>query len=119
MNVAVIGASDKPGRYSFLAIELLLANGHRVFPVHQRVKEIQGLKVYSSVTDITESLDTISLYISSNISDVISDSILAKKPHRIIFNPGAENASLSTRARLLGIETVESCTLVMLRNGTF
>ncbi|MCM8776521.1 MAG: CoA-binding protein, partial [Candidatus Omnitrophica bacterium] len=45
MNVAVIGASDKPDRYSYKAVKLLLERGHRVYPVHPRVKDIDCLAV--------------------------------------------------------------------------
>ncbi|MEN9372069.1 MAG: hypothetical protein RLZZ64_1144, partial [Bacteroidota bacterium] len=40
-------------------------------------------------------------------------------PKRIIFNPGAENPSLSEKARQNGIEATEACTLVMLSVGTY
>ena len=43
MNVAVIGASDKPERYSYQAVKLLQEKGHTVFPVHQRIRSIEGL----------------------------------------------------------------------------
>ena len=46
MNVAVIGASDNPDRYSYKAVKLLEEKGHRVFPVHPRVKIIDGEMVY-------------------------------------------------------------------------
>ena len=38
MNAAVIGASDKPERYSCRAVKLLPGKGHTVFPIHQRIK---------------------------------------------------------------------------------
>ncbi len=47
------------------------------------------------------------------------DEILAAKPQRIIFNPGAENEELAAAASSAGIEVVEACTLVMLRTGLF
>ena len=34
MNVAVLGASNKPERYSFKAVRLLREMGHTAFPVH-------------------------------------------------------------------------------------
>jgi len=52
-------------------------------------------------------------------SDSLSAEIIAKKPARIIMNPGAENDDLAAKARKHAIEVVEGCTLVMLGSGTF
>ncbi len=119
MNVAVIGASNKPQRYSFQAVKLLLEHSHQVFPVHRRVKEIDGLSVYADVKDIAQPIDTVTLYVSADISTRLMEDLLALSPRRIIFNPGAENSALKDKADAAGIETVEGCTLVMLRTGQF
>ena len=119
MNVAVIGASNKEHRYSYKAVKLLLEKGHAVFPVHQRVKEVEGMKVYPSIVDIEEEIDTVTLYVSADISSQIAEDILSKHPRRIIFNPGAENPDLEKKAREAGVETVNACTLVMLSTSQF
>jgi len=119
MNVAVIGASDKPDRFSYQALMLLKQKGHKVFPVHQRIKSVEGVPVYSSIKEISEPLDTVTMYVSADISSKIADEILSSKPKRIIFNPGAENPELANQARTQGIATVDDCTLVMLRGGKF
>ncbi len=119
MNVAVIGASDKPERFSYQALILLKQKGHQVFPVHQRLKAIDGLAVYSSITDIPEAIDTVSMYVAADISSGIAADILGTKPKRIIFNPGAENPELNQKSKARGITTVNDCTLVMLRASRF
>jgi len=119
MNVAVIGASDKPERFSHQALVLLKQKGHAVFPVHQRLKTIEGTTVYPSIKDITGPIDTVSMYVAADISTGIAADILAAKPKRIIFNPGAENPDLSQKARAEGITVIDDCTLVMLRSGKF
>ena len=119
MNVAVIGASDKPDRYSYQAVKLLQDKGHDVYPVHQRIKDIEGLNVYPSINDIRNPIDTITLYVAADISTKMADDLIAKKPRRIIFNPGAENPALEAKAQASGIKPVNACTLVMLRTGQF
>ena len=119
MNVAVIGASDKPDRYSYQAVMLLKEKRHTVFPVHQRIKDIEGIPVYASIQDIKDPIDTISMYVAADISSTISDDLIAKKPRRIIFNPGAENPELADKAKANGILPINACTLVMLRTGQF
>ena len=119
MNVAVIGASDKPDRYSYKAVMLLKQKGHDVFPVHQRIKTIEGTPVYPSLNDISEPIDTVSMYVAADISNLLANDILAQKPRRIIFNPGAENPDLETKAQQQGIKTLNACTLVMLNTNQF
>ena len=119
MKVAVIGASDKPDRFSYKAVKLLQEKGHEVYPVHQRIKAIDGLPVYPSIEDIADSIDTVSMYVAADISNAIGDAILAKKPRRIIFNPGAENPELEQKAKSQGIAPVNACTLVMLNTNQF
>ena len=119
MNVAVIGASDKPERFSYQALALLKQKGHKAFPVHQRLKIIDGMTVYPSIKDIAEPIDTVSMYVAADISTGIAADILGVKPKRIIFNPGAENPDLAQKAQTQGIKTIDDCTLVMLGSGRF
>lgn len=119
MKVAVIGASNKTDRYSYQAVMLLKEKGHEVYPVHQRIKEIEGIPVYPSIKNVKEPIDTISMYVAADISNQLGNEIIAKKPRRIIFNPGAENPELEKKALEKGITPVNACTLVMLRTGQF
>ena len=52
MNVAVIGASDNPERYSYKAVKLLQEKGHTVFPVHPKLQQMEGLKVYPGIKNV-------------------------------------------------------------------
>lgn len=119
MNVAVIGASENPEKYSHQAVLLLREKGHEVYPVHPLTKEIDGIRVYRRLEAIPVPIDTISLYVSPNVSTKLAGEILKKNPRRIIFNPGAENDPLLKKAQAAGIETLEACTLVMLKTGQF
>lgn len=119
MNVAVIGASSDPERYSYKAVHLLEEKGHRVFPVHPKLQDLEGRKVYPSVLAVPEKIDTLSLYVSAAISSKFKDDLLKAAPKRIIFNPGAENPELAAAAEAKGIHTVEACTLVLLRTNQF
>ncbi len=117
-NVAVLGASDKPDRYSYKAFKMLLENKHMVSLVSPRLKEVEGHKVVSSLKELTN-IDTLTLYVNKSISSSLSEEIIELKPKRVIFNPGSENEELSIELNKKGIETEEACTLVLLRTGQF
>ena len=119
MNVAVLGASDRPERYSYQAVKLLAEKGHRPFPVHPRLEAIDGIKVYRRLSEIPEPVDTITVYLSPANAEAVADEILASGARRLIFPPGAENPELARRATAKGMDALEACPLVMLRTGQF
>ncbi len=119
MNVAVVGASNKPDRYSFKAVMLLREKGHTPCPVHPALQEIEGIPVFAALKDIPVPINTVTLYLSPANQDAIAQEILECRPQRVIFNPGAENAALAERLQSAGIVTQNACTLVLLKTGQF
>lgn len=117
--VAVLGASAKPERYSNKAIRLLQEYGHTVLPVNPAQKVIEGLSVVATVDALPRKIDTVTMYVSPAHSDPLLPGLLALRPRRVIFNPGAENPALETALRNAGIAVEEACTLVLLRTGQF
>jgi len=117
--VAVLGASTKPDRYAYRAMKLLGDYGHRAVPINPACDEILGERCYPRVGDVPDIIDTITVYLRKARSDPLIDEIVDVAPRRIIMNPGAENSDLAMKARELGIEVLEDCTLVMLRSGVF
>lgn len=118
-NVVVLGASPKPDRYSNLAVRLLKEHGHNVFPVHPKIKIIEGLAVSHKLADINERIDTLTVYVSESVSSSLKNDILRLNPCRVVFNPGAENPSLRAELEQNGIKTEDACTLMLLKTGRF
>lgn len=118
-TVAILGASPKPDRYAYKALELLREYGHRPIPINPAFQEILGEKCYPTISEAPPPIDTITLYLGEARSNPLIDGIIDAKPRRIIMNPGAENFALAEKAEEAGIEVVEGCTLVMLRSGQF
>lgn len=119
MNVAILGASAKPERMVYLAQQRLIANGHKVFPVSPVYDEILGKKTYASLSDIKESVDTLTVYVSPDKFLPLINEVIQLKPKRIILNPGTENHEVTKRLDATGIAYLEACTLVMLSAGNF
>jgi predicted CoA-binding protein len=118
-TVAILGASPKPDRYAYQALQLLREYGHRTLPVNPAFDEILGEKCYPRISDAPGPIDTVTLFFGESLSNPLIDEIVSAKPGRIIMNPGAENSALAAQAEEAGIEVVEGCTLVMLRTGQF
>lgn len=112
MKVCVFGYSENPDRYSHMACELLHDFNHEVVTINPREeKDLEKLK------NLT--VDTVTMYVSPQIADKFSRELLNISARRFIFNPGTYHPSLIEALHKKEIETVEGCTLVMLKTNQF
>jgi uncharacterized protein len=118
-RVVLIGASAKPQRYAYQALKLLSEYGHHVLPVNPKETLILGHVVYAHLEDITGPIDTVTMYVGSEKSSLLEDSLLTLRPKRVIFNPGAENKPLADTLMAAGILCLDACTLVLLKTSQF
>ena len=118
-TVVVLGASPKPERYSHRAVTLLQAKGHHVIPVNPGQSFINELPVARNLGEISQPVDTVSIYVSPDLLDRMMNDLITLAPKRVIFNPGSERDDLSSRLNAAGIANEEACTLVSLRTGQF
>ncbi|MBM3157370.1 MAG: CoA-binding protein, partial [Chloroflexi bacterium] len=59
-SVAVIGASNTPGKWGFGILSHLLAKGNRqVYPVNKNGGEVVGVKAYKSLREINTPVDIV------------------------------------------------------------
>jgi len=114
----VLGASNNPSRYSNMAVSRLRAHHHPVVAIGKRSGVVADTTLETETRRI-ENLDTVTLYLNPVNQREYYNYILALKPKRIIFNPGAENEELAELARLKGIKAMEACTLVLLSTGQY
>ena len=67
-SIAVIGASNSPGKWGYKMIEWPLAAGYRgtIHPVNPKEREVLGLKAYPSVLAIPEKIDLVAIGINKH-----------------------------------------------------
>ncbi len=109
----VIGATTKPERAAFKAIEMLVAKGNSVLALGQNTGEIAGIKINTKAIPV-KNIDTISLYINSSRQKEYYNYIIEAKPKRVLFNPGTENSQFYQLLELNNIKYEVACTLVLL-----
>ena len=114
----VLGASDNPSRYSYLAVQRLRSLGHPVVAVGKKFTRVADVAIEKEKKEF-DNIDTITLYLNPLRQKDYYDYILSLKPKRIIFNPGAENEELATLATQHQIKAVDACTLVLLSTGQY
>lgn len=114
----VIGASTKPERYSNKAIRMLREYKHEVVALAKRDGQVDGVTIQTEFPQ-EDDIHTITMYLAAKHQPEYYEDVINLKPKRIIFNPGAENNELKEKLESVGIDSVEGCTLVMLRTGQF
>ena len=109
----VLGASLKPSRYSYLAVNRLVAKKHQVVAIGLKEGTVAGISIITEKLHFDD-IDTVTLYLNAQRQADYYDYILSLKPRRVIFNPGTENPELAELLQKNNIEYEEACTLVLL-----
>ncbi len=114
----VLGASLKPERPAFKAINLLVNKGHSVLAIGQNGGEVAGITIRTKAIPL-KNIDTVSLYLNPLRQRDYYNYIIEAAPKRVIFNPGTENPEFLQLLNLNNIKTETACTLVLLTTNQF
>lgn len=111
-SIAIIGASSRRDRFANKAVRAFTDAGYTVYAVHPKEDEVEGLKVYRSVTDIPGPVDVASLYVAPALGIGMLDAIKEKGIKVVYANPGAESPELIDKGTTLGLEVRARCSIV-------
>lgn len=114
----VLGATTKPERYAFKAINMLVDKGHSVLALGQNAGEVAGIKIQTKAIPL-KNIDTVTLYLNPTRQRDYYNYIVETKPKRVIFNPGTENPEFYQLLKLNDIKVEVACTLVLLSTNQY
>lgn len=116
----VLGASEKTDRYSNIAINMLRANNFDTIAIGNKEGLVfdTPIKTINQINQLPE-IHTITLYLNPKNQEKYYSFILNLKPKRVIFNPGTENPTFINELEKNNIETIEACTLVLIRTNQY
>jgi predicted CoA-binding protein len=114
----VLGATTKPERYAFKAVNMLVEKGHSVLALGQNAGEVAGVKIQTKAIPL-KNIDTVTLYLNPTRQRDYYNYIVEAKPKRVIFNPGTENPEFYQLLKLNDIKVEVACTLVLLATNQF
>ena len=114
----VLGASTKPDRYAFKAINKLVEKGHTVLAIGQNTGEVAGVKIYTKAIPV-KNIDTVTLYLNPTRQREYYNYIIEAQPKRVVFNPGTENPEFYQLLELNNIKSEVACTLVLLATNQY
>ena len=111
-TVAIIGASNNRSKYGNKAVRAFQQTGYKVFPVHPALAEVEGLTCYKSIAEEPERPNLVSVYVGPEILVKILPDIAAKGCDELWLNPGTESDEVLTKAKELGLKTVQTCSIL-------
>jgi len=112
-TVAVVGASADRSKFGNKAVRAFRDAGWTVFPIHPTLHEVEGIVAYPSLDVLPVArLDQVSLYVPPGVGINILDQVARKQVGEVWLNPGSESPELLARARELGLEVVQGCSIL-------
>lgn len=111
-TVAVIGASSNRRKFGNKALRAFKKQGYRVVAVNPNEREVEGHRTYPSVLDVPGEIDMATVYIPPDQGLKVMDELARKGVAEIWLNPGADDDEVVERARVLGLNIVQACSIL-------
>lgn len=118
MKTLVLGASTNKERYSYKAIDNLIAKSHQVVAIGFKKGMVLDIPIETEKFDF-HGVDTVTIYLNPKNQEEYYDYIISLNPRRVIFNPGTENPTFGKKLKSNNISFEESCTLVLLATNQY
>ncbi len=107
-TVAVIGASDNPGRASYGVMKRMQEHGYRVLPVNPRItgEHVHGEYVWRDLAQIGVPIDMVDVFRKAEDVGPIVDEAIAAGAKAIWLQLGVINEEAAARAEAAGLKVV-------------
>jgi predicted CoA-binding protein len=110
--IAVIGASSDRRKFGNRAVRAFARQGYTVVPINPHETQIEGLKAYASVLDVSGQIEMATFYVPPDIGLRVMPEVARKEIREVWLNPGAESDALIRLARSLDIEPIVACSII-------
>ena len=111
-TIAVVGASKDRKKYGNKCVRAYIQGDYEVYPVNPHADEIEGQRVYRTLSEIPAGLDRISIYLPPESTTSLLAELTSWPDTEIWFNPGSADAGVLERARNLGLIARPGCSIV-------
>ena len=107
-TIALVGASDNPGRASFGVMKFLQEQGYRVIPVNPRItgEHIHGEFVWRELGQIGEPIDIVDIFRNSENAGAAVDDAIAVGAKAVWMQLGVVDEAAAARAEAAGLKVV-------------
>jgi predicted CoA-binding protein len=114
--IAVVGATDSPGKYGGVAYRFLKGRGYRVFAINPGQGTVDGDPAYPDLGSLPDRPDIINLVVPARVGSRVVDEAAELGYRSVWFQPGADDPQVVDKARELGMDVVAGdCIMVAAR----
>ncbi|KTC66442.1 CoA-binding protein (plasmid) [Legionella adelaidensis] len=113
---AVVGASPKRDKYGNKVLRCYMQNGLTAYPINPIHKEIEGLACYKNVSELPDTVQSISIITPSQVTEKVVIEAIKKGIKNIWMQPGAESDQAIKDCEINGVNVLARgpCILVVL-----
>jgi predicted CoA-binding protein len=88
---AVVGATDNAEKYGNRIFKNLTRRGYEVYPVNPNLKEIEGVKCYSNLSELPVKVDVVDFVVPPKVTESILKECKKLGLDNIWLQPGSES----------------------------
>lgn len=111
-TVAVIGASSNRYKFGNKALRAFARQGFTVLAINPNETEVEGYRTYASVLDVPGAIDMATVYVPPDVGLRVIEELARKGVGEVWLNPGADGDDVVERARALGLNTIQACSIM-------
>ena len=106
-TIVVVGASNKPEKYSHEVGSYLKEQGYHVIPVNPTEEEVLGERAYNTVDQVPEHIDVVDVFLRAEKTPQIAEDAVRAGAKALWLQEGIENAQarrIAEEGRLAYVE---------------
>ena len=107
-TIAMVGASDRPGRPSYGVMAMLQGHGYRVIPVNPQItgEHVHGEFVFRDLRQLGDTIDLVDIFRRSEAAGEAVDEAIAIGAKAVWMQLGVINQLAAARAEAAGLKVV-------------
>lgn len=114
--IAVVGATDAPGKYGGIIYRDMKAKGYRVVPINRDRPTVDGDPTVASVSDLDETPDIVNVVVPPARTLGVIEEVAALGDVALWIQPGAADRAVRERVQQLGLPAlIDACIMVQSR----